>query len=69
MGAGDAIVGIIIIGIFFFIIGSKVYNHEKEHIDPMIAKVKGWFHKDEDTIDSEFMQDADYELDFQGKMR
>ena len=70
MGTGDAIVGILIIGIFFIIIGSRVYNHEKEHLDPLIDKVKGWFHKEEDSgSGGGSTQVEDYELDFRGKLR
>lgn len=69
MGTMDAIIGIIIIGVFFFIIGSKVYQHEKEHLDPMIEKVKGWFHKKEDISEEDFSEGGDYELDFLGKVK
>ena len=68
MGLADAIIGILIIGIFFFIIASKVHEHEKEHLDPLITKIKGWFHKDEDSSDEGFDPSADYDLEFRGKM-
>lgn len=65
----DAIIGIAIIGIFFFIIGSRIYKHEKEHLDPMIDKVKGWFHKgEEDSGGDGFDPMGDYNLEFRGKM-
>jgi len=68
MATGD-IIGFVIIAIFFFIIGSKVYQHEKDNIDPLIAKIKGWFHKDDDSNEGSFVQDNDYQLEFGGKMR
>ena len=66
----DAIIGILIIGIFFFIIGSRVYKHEKEHLNPMIDKVKGWFHKGDeaDSGGDGFDPMGDYDLEFRGKM-
>ena len=68
MGAGDAFIGIAIIGIFFFIIGSRIHAHEKEHLDPLIDKIKGWFHKDEDSSDEGFDPSADYDLAFKGQL-
>jgi len=69
MGTVDSLVGIGVIGIFFFIIGSKVYQHEKEHIDPMIAKIKGWFSKDEDFSNDVLDSSGDYELAFKGQLK
>jgi len=70
MSVGEAIVGIIIIGIFFLIIGSKVYKHEKEHLDPLVEKIKSWFHKEEDSYSSDNLTPTrEYDLDFQGKMK
>ncbi len=70
MGTGDVLVGIAIIGVFFFLIGSRIYKHEKESLDPLIDKVKGWFHKDEssDSGSERSGQAGDYELDFRGKI-
>jgi len=69
MSTTDSIVGIIVVGAFFFIIGSRLYKHEKEHIDPLIEKIKGWFHKDEDSSTEGLSLTSDYELDFLGKVK
>jgi len=65
----DSIVGILVIGAFFFIIGSRIYKHEKEHIDPILEKIKGWFHKGEDSSTEGSSLNSDYELDFLGKTK
>lgn len=43
----DSIIGIVIVPAIFLWLGSLIYKHEKEHIDPIIATIKGWFKKDE----------------------
>ena len=70
MVSGDSIIGFIVVAAFFLLIGSRIYKHEKEHIDPMIAKVKGWFSKDESGDGESFGGTAgDYELEFVGQMK
>ena len=69
MSVTDSLIGIGVIGIFFFIIGSKVYKHEKENIDPIIAKIKGWFNKDEDSSEDTFDPSEDYDLAFKGQLK
>jgi len=64
----DSLIGMVIVGGFLFFIGSKIYDHEKEHIDPLIKKIKGWFTKDEKDLDS-FGPEDDYELGFHGQLR
>ena len=64
----EALVGIGVIGIFFFIIGSRVYKHEKEQIDPLIEKIKGWFNKEKDSsVDEESDNPWDHNIDFRGQ--
>lgn len=65
MGLLDiAIVGGIIIA-FIVLIGSRIYNHEKSHIDPIIKKIKGWFTKEDDDS---FEDGGDYEVSFRGNV-
>lgn len=61
----DSLIGIIIIVILVSIIGSRIYNHEKDHIDPIIKKIKGWFNKESEE-DSEDPQN-EFELAFRGQ--
>lgn len=69
MGATDIIIGLLVVGAFFGIIGSRVYKHEHEHLDPLIEKIKGWFNKDEEDSDDEGLDPrGDYNLEFRGKM-
>jgi len=63
----DKIISLVIVGGFLFFVGSKVYDHEKEHLDPLIKKVKGWFETDEEDLT--LSPDEDYELGFRGQMR
>jgi len=60
----DDIIGILIVPAIFIWLGSKIYNHEKEHIDPIIRKIKGWFpdNKMEETFDSTI----DYNITYKG---
>jgi len=67
MGFIDTLIGIAIITTFVVIIGSRIYNHEKESIDPIIKKVKGWFIKDES--EDFFDQNEDFELSFRGNVQ
>jgi len=70
MAGIDSVVGIAIIITFLLIIGSSVYKHEKEHLDPLIKTIKGWFHKEEETYtDNSLALSGDYDLDFRGKLR
>ncbi len=66
MGFGDSIVGIVIIVVFLVFVWSKIYGHEKEHLDPMIEKIKGWFHKDESSSEGMVEPGGSYELGYQG---
>ncbi len=67
----DVIIGIVIVGAFFVIIGSKVYKHEKEQIDPIIEKVKGWFNKEKDSSEEESSSNNpwDHDLEFRGQTK
>ena len=66
MGFLDTLIGIGIVVAFVSIIGSRIYNHEKEHIDPLIKKAKGWFSKDdeEDFLDP----NEEFDIAFKGQM-
>lgn len=64
----DSLISFVIVGGFLFFIGSKVYDHEKEHLDPIIKKVKGWF-APKDNEDEYMGPEDDYELAFRGQMR
>ena len=61
----DSLIGLGIIGTFLFIIGSKIYKHEKEHLDPLLKKVKGWFNKEEEDISD---GNEDFEIAFKGQL-
>ena len=65
MGFLDTLIGIGIIVAFISIVGSKIYNHEKEHLDPFITKVKGWFSKDDEDS---FGPNEDFEIAYKGEM-
>ena len=65
MGFIDTAIGIIIVTAFVTLILSRVYNHEKEVIDPLIKKIKGWFSSDED--DDFFGPDEDFNIEFKGQ--
>ncbi len=61
----DTLIAITIVGVFFFIIGSKVYSHEKDTIDPLIKKIKGWFEpKEEEESDND--PGMDYDINYRG---
>jgi len=60
-------IGLVIVLAFVVFVGSKIYNHEKEHIDPLIKKVKSWFIKD-DEGDGDMGPDEDFELSFRGQV-
>ena len=62
----DGIIGIIIVPAVFIWIGLKIYKHEKEHIDPMIETVKGWFAKKEDVLDDRGGENMEYKISYQG---
>ncbi len=71
MGTLDVIIGIVVVGAFFLIIGGKIYNHEKEQIDPIIKKVKEWFRNEEDSseMDKSESNPWDNELEFRGQTK
>lgn len=70
MSSGDSIIGIVVVAIFFFIIASKVYNHEKDNLSPTIDKIKSWFaRKKEDVGESSGGLNEDYDLEFAGRMK
>ena len=71
MATIDVLIGLVVIGAFFLLIGSKVYKHEKEQIDPIIEKIKGWFSKEEDSSDTDKSENNpwDHELEFRGKTK
>lgn len=64
----DSIISLVIICTFLFFVGSKIYDHEKEHLDPIIKKIKGWFTKKDDD-GKELGPEEDYELGFRGQLR
>lgn len=66
MGALDTLISIGIVITFFAFIGSKVYNHEKENLDPLIKKIKGWFTPDE--REEELDPNSDFEIAFRGQL-
>lgn len=64
MGFLDTIIGLgIVVGVLI-LIWSRIYNHEKAHIDPLIAKIKGWFIKEDEDLDP----NEDFEVDFRGQI-
>ncbi len=65
MGFIDSMIGIGLIMAFLIFIFSKIYNHEKASIDPLIKKIKGWFNKDDG--DDFFDQGEDFDIAFRGK--
>lgn len=64
MGFLDKIIGIVVVGAFLGIIWSRIYAHEKEHLDPLFNKIKGWFSKEEDDS---FDTNEDFEVAFKGQ--
>ena len=60
----ESIISLIIVPFIFIWLGSRIYKHEKEHIDPIIVKVKGWFTKKDEleTIDNE----TEYKITYRG---
>ena len=67
MGGFETLISAVIICAFLIFLGSKIYDHEKEHIDPLIKKIKGWFSK-EDEGDGTIGPNDDYELAFRGQV-
>lgn len=65
MEALDSLIALGILITFALIIWFKFYNHEKENLDPLFNKVKGWFKKDEESF---FDPNEDFELSFKGQM-
>jgi uncharacterized membrane protein YkgB len=63
----DTLIGIAIIVAFIVVVGSRIYNHEKDTIDPIIKKIKGWFNKDSEEDGGLGPQD-DFEIAFKGQM-
>jgi len=64
----DTMIGIVIVGTFIFLIVSKIYQHEKDHIDPLIKKIKGWFSKD-DEMEGFHDPTGDYDISFRGQQQ
>jgi len=67
MGALDSLIAIALVSTFFFFVASKVYGHEKEHLDPIIEKIKGWFKKDEEEGEAD--PNEDFDISFRGQMK
>lgn len=63
----DKIISLVVVGGFLFFIGSKIYDHEKEHLDPIIKKIKGWFKQDEEDL--YLSPHEEYEIGFHGQVR
>ena len=53
---------------FVFFVGAKIYSHEKEHLDPIIDKVKSWFVQKEGEEES-YGPNEDFDLEFRGQLR
>jgi len=62
----DTLIGTVIVLTFVFLIASKIYEHEKDHIDPLIKKIKGWFEKDKEGEEF-FDPTTDYDISFRGQ--
>ncbi|KKK95525.1 hypothetical protein LCGC14_2671900 [marine sediment metagenome] len=67
MGAIDTLISIAVIITFVAFVGAKIYSHEKEHLDPLIKKIKGWFERDPDG-DTPLGPQDDFEIAFKGQM-
>ena len=65
-GFDTALSAIIVMAVMAFI-GAKIYGHEKEHLDPIIDKIKGWFNKEEAEGDGALGPDDDFEIAFKGQ--
>ena len=63
----DTAIGIGVVVAFLVLIWSKIYDHEKEHIDPFIKKIKGWFSREDK--DDFFDPNEDFELAFRGNVQ
>ena len=68
MGAFDSLISIAVVIAFVAFVGSKIYDHEQEHLDPLIKKVKGWFSKDEED-GGDIGPNDDFEIAFKGQMQ
>ncbi len=67
MGTIDTLISIAVVFGFIGFVGAKIYSHEKEHLDPLIKKIKGWFTRDEESEGS-MDQSDDFEIAFKGQM-
>jgi len=63
----EELIGILIVPLIFIFLFMKIYSHEKDHLDPIIEKVKGWFTKDESAEVGDSNYDSgDYNIEFKG---
>ncbi len=65
MGGFDTLISLGIVIAFLSFVGSKIYNHEKEHLDPLFKKVKGWFIKEDGE---DLGLNDDFEIAFRGQI-
>lgn len=63
----DVIISAGVIAIVVGLIGSRIYNHEKEHIDPLIRKVKSWITPNEE--EDSYYDGDDFEIAYRGQYR
>ena len=67
MGGFDTLISAVIVLSFIIFVGSKIYGHEKEHIKPLIKKIKSWFIKEDGENDLVGPND-DFEIAFRGQV-
>ncbi len=60
----DTIIGYIIVPIIFLWLGARIYKHEKEPIDNVIAKIKGLFKKDEEEGEERMVSTGEYNINY-----
>ena len=68
MGSLDTLISIAVVVTFMSFVGAKIYSHEKEHLDPMIKKIKGWFTKEDSDGDTSYGPQDDFEIAFRGQI-
>ena len=61
----DSIITVLIVPIIFIWLGALIYSHEEEHLKPILAKIKGWFIKDEDSSEVD-VSTGDFEIGYSG---
>jgi hypothetical protein len=61
------IIGILITVVFIGWISYKVYQHEIEHLEPLVKKIKKWWNGLNDVGEEEFFSEGDdFDIGYRG---